>query len=159
MSAFQNEIQASTHAPIYANSQIYIDAPPKRVWDVLTDINAWPNWHKGIRYAKLSAPLGEDVTFRWKLNWMPIGSRIVMVHRHQSIGWMGISMNIITKNRWVLTPQKKGTFLQVEEYWDGRMASIVKLLRPKMLDNILKVWLELLKRAVEASSLEGTGTT
>jgi hypothetical protein len=39
-----------------------IDAPPERVWDVLTDVRAWPQWNEFITSAEGTFAVGEGVS-------------------------------------------------------------------------------------------------
>jgi uncharacterized protein YndB with AHSA1/START domain len=142
-------LRASTRAALYEKLEIVIAASPKEVWRILTDIDNWPTWHKGIQYAKLHEPFGEDVAFDWKTKGIRIGSRIVQVEKNHSVGWIWISMRIVAKHLWTIAPQGKGTLLITEESLDGRMANVLKLFMPSILKKRLGAWLEYIKAVAE----------
>jgi uncharacterized protein YndB with AHSA1/START domain len=54
-------------------SQIDIDANPERVWQVLTDLSAYPDWNPFIVRAEGRIDVGSRLTLRMR----PVGGRPV----------------------------------------------------------------------------------
>lgn len=52
-------------APAVARGEVEVAAPRELVWDVLTDIAAWPTWSR-VKSASLTGPLAAGTVFRWK---------------------------------------------------------------------------------------------
>jgi uncharacterized membrane protein len=44
------------NAPVITRDEILIKAPLTTVWNLFTNINAWPDWHKEIQSACLKTP-------------------------------------------------------------------------------------------------------
>ena len=38
-------MEANREAPVFAASEVEIEAGPDAVWDVLTDFERWPTWN------------------------------------------------------------------------------------------------------------------
>jgi hypothetical protein len=55
------------------HAQIDVHATPQRVWQVLTDLDAYPDWNPFITRASGSARVGERLTNRMQ----PVGGRAV----------------------------------------------------------------------------------
>jgi uncharacterized protein YndB with AHSA1/START domain len=53
-------------APAIAEGEIQIAAPPETVWEVISDIAAWPSWNTDVESMKLEGPVAPSTTFRWK---------------------------------------------------------------------------------------------
>jgi len=47
-------------------SEIEIQAPPERVWQILTDFDKWSEWNPSLYRASGTAALGEQVTITFK---------------------------------------------------------------------------------------------
>ena len=87
-------------------TEIEINATPQRVWEVLTDFSAFPQWNPMIRWAKGEVRQGVRLTVRFK----PAGSRgyiftpkLIIVDPHRQLRWLG--------NLWI--PK----LLDLEHYW------------------------------------------
>lgn len=73
-------------------TKIEIDASAERVWKVLTDINAFPQWNPMIRRAKGEVRPGVRLTVRFQ----PEGSRgytftpkLMVVETNRQLRWLG----------------------------------------------------------------------
>lgn len=87
---------------------IEINATAERVWEVLTDINAFPEWNPMIRWAKGELRPGVRLTVHFK----PEGSRghiftpkLLIVDRNRQLRWLGyprMPKLIDTEHYWII---------------------------------------------------------
>ncbi len=74
------------------HSQIEIEAPAERVWQVLTDFDAYPEWNPFIRRVKGRAEVDEQLVVRMR----PSGTRgmtfrptVMKVELNRQLRWLG----------------------------------------------------------------------
>lgn len=69
-----------------------IDAPPDRVWDVLTDGAGWDRWNPMIRGLRGRLAEGETIRFGLRLSRTmsaPISAEVLTVRPERSLRWVG----------------------------------------------------------------------
>jgi uncharacterized protein YndB with AHSA1/START domain len=64
------------NAPMAARREIIIAAPVEKVWNVLTDIERWPEWQSDIVTVQLEGGLKVGTVFRWKAKGLAITSTL-----------------------------------------------------------------------------------
>ncbi len=79
-------------APVTATATMSIAARPEVVWDLLADINRWPEWNTDVDRTSLPGPVAAGEIFRWKAGPAKLVSTIRSVDRPVEIGWTGRSM-------------------------------------------------------------------
>jgi len=73
-------------------TSVEIDAPPARVWEVLVDLPAYPQWNPFIVEAHGTVAVGEKLSLRMALpGWdpMPIEPRLLVVEPERELRWKG----------------------------------------------------------------------
>jgi hypothetical protein len=71
---------------------VEIDAPPDRVWEVLVDLPAYPQWNPFIVQADGKVAVGETLSLRMALpGWEPltIEPRLLVVEPGRELRWRG----------------------------------------------------------------------
>jgi len=142
-------VEVNKAAPAIATGQIDIRAKPEVVWDVLADIDNWPNWNPAIKEAKLTGGLKVGSVFRWKSGPGTITSTFEEVEAPREIGWSGRSMGIIAVHVHRLEPTAEGTKVYAEESFDGLMVRVFKGASRKTLQNGIDGGLASLKKEAE----------
>lgn len=136
-------------ALVITRDEITIQATPERVWEVFTDITAWPDWQPEIASARLDEPFAVNATFHWSAAGMEIGSTIGELILGRRIGWSGLFKGIMAVHVWTFTPVEGGTLVQTAESWDGASVRPQAKTLQTVLDRSLRVWLEALKNEAE----------
>ena len=136
-------------APVKCSMKIIISASGKKVWEVLTDINKWPDWQTDIKTAKLNGALKEGTSFDWKTGGAKIHSSLHTVNPYLQFGWTGKTFGMSAIHNWTLTEEDGKTVVEVKESLSGIAASLFKKLFNKNLETGMQHWLELLKTACE----------
>src|SRR5262245_61414678 len=105
----------STNAPIVAAHEITIRADIQAVWDVLTQIDRWPEWNTDIPNAHLAGPLAVNTVFHWETAGLAIASTIGELIPGQRIAWSGPTSGILAIHVWTLWRTPDGTRVRTEE--------------------------------------------
>ncbi|MGW4720291.1 SRPBCC domain-containing protein [Nocardia sp. NPDC004260] len=93
-----------TNAPVRSSSTIVIDAPADTVWNLLTDMQNWPQWRTDARVLELGE-LQVDAPFRWKLHGSTINAVFATIIPERELAWTGVSMGCMKAvDRMLLTP-------------------------------------------------------
>jgi len=137
------------NAPMSARKEIFIEAPPEKVWALHTDINGWPRWQPDISSATLEGNLAAGTVFRWKAKGLGITSTLQEVEPNLRISWTGNSLGMRAVHVWTFEPQDNGTRVVTEESLSGWFPRIVKLFMPTFLEKSLEQSLQVLKTHVE----------
>lgn len=141
-----------TTAPVTATGSITIQAPSSRVWQLLTDINNWPDWNPDIQSATLIGAVQPGSTMVWKAGPGTITSQLQHVDRQKELGWTGKTIGIKAVHVWRLQTDGKNTLVITEESWRGWPVMLFKKAAHKQLDKALQNSLRYLKRAAEDAS-------
>lgn len=139
-------------APAVASGSTEIGAPPEVVWDVLTNIEAWPSWNPEVRTAAVDGELGPGATFRWKAGPGTITSTIQELDPPNRITWRGSTVGIKAIHVYRLEASASGTSIVSEESWTGLPVRLLRGLLRRQLQKSTDAGLQRLKREAERRS-------
>jgi uncharacterized protein YndB with AHSA1/START domain len=147
-----DQLAASGHirdtASVKTSVAITIHAKPEKVWQILTNIDAWPQWQSDITAARLSGPLTPGTTFTWTNTGTKINSRLALVTPNSALAWTGSAMGAHAIHVWRLSPTPDGqTQVQEDESMDGFLLTL--FYNSKKLESADQQWLQRLKTASE----------
>lgn len=77
----------SAQEPDLPHAAIEDEASLSTVWNLFTNISAWPDWHKEIESASLQSPLSVGAVFHWGTAGLNIASTIGELVPQQRIAW------------------------------------------------------------------------
>jgi uncharacterized protein YndB with AHSA1/START domain len=137
------------NAPMIARNEILVASPIEQVWQLLTDIERWPEWQPDISFAKLDGSLTEGTRFRWKAKGLNMTSILREVESNRRISRTGVSMGMKAIHIWTLEPQSNGTCVITEESLSGWLACLLKVFDTTFLEKSLKTSLQILKTTVD----------
>jgi hypothetical protein len=136
-------------APVKATVQIIIEAPPAKIWDLLTDIRDWATWQPDISKVVIQAAPAVTVPFNWSTGGMTIHSTIRLFDPDRSVGWTGRAFHIHAIHIWPLSPLPDGRVLvETRESMDGWLVD--RFYSSRELLEVDRQWLEHLKKAAES---------
>jgi hypothetical protein len=71
------------------STEIEIQATPEKVWQVLTDLDKYPDWNPFIHYAVGKVKVGEkvDITFRSGSKEMTLHCTVVKLEPNKELRW------------------------------------------------------------------------
>lgn len=128
---------------------IIINADSEKVWDILTNIDKWPNWQNYISKSILNGELEPGATFEWKSGWVKIHSTLHTVEPFINLGWTGKTFGLFAVHNWTLKQTNGQTRVSVDESMEGFFAKLLKGQFNKDLKKGMQNWLTLLKQECE----------
>ena len=139
-------------APVITRDEILIHAPIETVWDIQTDVAAWPSWQPDVDAVQVEGPLSAGSTFRWQTFGLDITSTVEEIDAPHRLVWSGPAGGIFAVHVWDLTEREDGVLVRTAESWDGEQVRAQAGTLQEALDGSLRGWLENLKRAAENAS-------
>jgi uncharacterized protein YndB with AHSA1/START domain len=105
-----------------------IQAAPERVWSVLTDAAAWPNWDSGVTKVDGRVALGEKLTVAVEANpgrSFPV--KVVRLSAPERMVFLGgMPVKLFTGRRtYSLAPEGNGTRFTMREEYAGPLAGMM----------------------------------
>ncbi|MFD0268060.1 SRPBCC family protein [Streptomyces sp. NPDC127106] len=136
-------------APAIVRLSTVIDAPLATVWELHTDIAAWPTWNPDIDRARPHGPLALGSSFSWRTGGLDITSTVHELVPGQRIVWGGPASGITGVHVWAFEQDGDHVTVRTEESWSGDpVEAAVDELR-KALHDSLESWLGHLKSRAE----------
>ncbi|WP_214319136.1 SRPBCC family protein [Nonomuraea sediminis] len=139
------------NAPVVVSLDIVIDAPLERVWQLHTDVNAWPSWQSDITSASAEGPLVPGAVFHWSTFGLDIASTVQEVEPGVRILWGGPAHGITGLHLWTFREEDGVVHVHTEESWDGEPVRADVEGMQAALEASLTSWLARLKETAEMS--------
>lgn len=138
-------------APVSAKGTVEVDAPPSKVWQIISDIDNWPSWNPDVRSARLEGKLQPGSAFVWKAGPGRIRSVLTAVERGALLAWRGETLGISALHVWRLEPTESGTtHVVTEESWAGLLPRAFPRAMTRTLQAAINNGLQAIKQAVES---------
>ncbi len=106
-----------------------IGAKPQIVWDILTDVAAWPRWNTTVERVEGSVTAGGKVAVYAKISpGRAFPLRVTLFDPPRTMQWTGgMPLGLFTGRRtYSLTPQANGhTKFEMTEEFSGLMAPLI----------------------------------
>ena len=135
-----------------AHHEIDINAPLDTVWNLHTDVDAWPAWQTDITAARLDGPFKPGSSFTWTSHGFTVTSSIYAVAERARTLWGGANLGITGTHEWVYTQTPAGTHVATHESFSGQPVQADTTGMQSALDKSLTAWLSHLKATAEATS-------
>ncbi len=97
-------MEIDANAPVITRDETLIDAPAEVIWNIQTDIAAWPRWQPEVDAAQLDGPLAVGSVFYWETAGLRITSTVQELDPPRRIVWSGPAPGITAVHVWELTP-------------------------------------------------------
>ncbi len=98
-------------APRQTTQQISINAPPDKIWALLTNVQAWPSWDSSVPQTSAPPDVQNGTLFSYDTNGMSIHAAVREFTPDAALGWTGDVLNYHAIQTWTLAPQPDGTTL------------------------------------------------
>lgn len=136
-------------APAISTGELVIAASPEVVWDVISDIEAWPSWNPDVKTATLDGPLAVGSVFRWRAGGASLTSTLRVVDPPRELSWSGRAMGIRAIHIFRFEPSDGSTLARSEESWAGLVPTLFRGYSRRTLDRGIRSVLRLLKDEAE----------
>ncbi|MCB0666320.1 MAG: SRPBCC family protein [Saprospiraceae bacterium] len=145
-------IPVDASAPVKSADSIQIRASIDIVWDILTQIDHWPEWQDNVTEAKLLGMMGEGTRFAWKASGLSFKSQIHTCRPKVMFGWTGRTIGTSAVHNWRFEGDQVQTTVWVEESLQGILPRLFRKYFQNILDSGIKKSLEELQTAAEKNS-------
>lgn len=139
-------------APVIVRLSTVIDAPLARVWELHTDVAAWPAWNPDVDRTEVDGPLAPGSTFRWLTHGLDISSTVLELVPGQRIVWGGPAAGITGVHVWTFEKTGDRVTVRTEESWSGDPVHAAADDLRKALHDSLTSWLVRLKDHAERTA-------
>lgn len=136
-------------APAIAEAEMAIRAPLETVWRIQTDIDRWSAWNPKVQRSRLEGPLAVGSVFRWTSGGASIVSTLQEIEPMRRIAWTGKAMGARASHVWDFESRGDLVIVRTRESFDGWWPRLFPGLTRRMLDTILRAWLQSLKQRAE----------
>lgn len=130
-------IDADSTAKCYSTAEIRINSSKPHVFEILSDINNWPQWQSSVTKAGINGKSEVGKKFKWKAGGLNIKSKLHTVNANSEIGWTGKIWWIKAVHNWYLNEENGQTKVIVKESLKGPGSSMMlKSLKEGMQKNL-----------------------
>ncbi|UOU97014.1 SRPBCC family protein [Chryseobacterium daecheongense] len=136
-------------APVKTYQEITIDASLQKIYEIMSDINQWAEWHHDVKESRLNGPFKKGSSFDWKSGGLTIHSTLHTTIPGQKIGWSGKAFGAFAIHNWSFIEHNGKTIVKVEESMEGWLVYLMQNTFQKGLENSLQLWLRNLKLKAE----------
>lgn len=102
-------------AAVQASASIDLPIPAGVVWDVLSDVEAWPRFLPGVSRVRITTPGGvrshrltQSSRFAWVNGGVPLRSRVEVVDAGRELTWTGRALWLVAVHRNTVEPAADG---------------------------------------------------
>jgi uncharacterized protein YndB with AHSA1/START domain len=142
-------IEVNREAPVVGTAEAQIEAPVEVVWRILSDLEGWPGWNRGVSRIEVSGPVEVGTEFRWVSGGARIVSRLEELEPPRRIAWLGKMFGTRAVHVWELAGEERGTHARTEESFEGWLAKLFPGLMKRTLAKALDQGMAALKAEAE----------
>jgi hypothetical protein len=146
-------MRVNEQAPIYIRREITIFAPPERVWDWLSRVDLWQDWHPEIAASYWlgdSDEGGPRARFKWRQGPVRVTSLIESWDVEREIGWVGHAYSAIVRHVFRLEGDFRRTHIVSEQSIEGPPITLVGPVIRGLAVRTSETWLAALKTRLES---------
>jgi hypothetical protein len=165
-------LRVNEQAPIYVRREITVFAPPEKVWDWLSRVDLWQDWHPEIAasYWIGAGDYGEEsrrgwqggdgggrgehggrhARFKWRQGPVRVTSLIESWDVSREIGWVGHAYSAVVRHVFRMDGDFRRTHIVSEHSIEGPPASLMKPLIRGLAVRTTETWLAVLKTRLES---------
>jgi len=140
----------------YLHNKIEIEAPPKIVWEILTNAEDWPNWYKGMKDVKVldsnTGIIDGKVDMNFNTMKRDFKATVTEYKPFERLSWNTVDSKMMGIHAWLIIPTEKGCLVITDESQYGKLARLQKIFLPNKLRKLHDVWLEEMKIKAEAKT-------
>lgn len=147
LNALAQEGKINENAGIRDSHSIIINADIEKVWDVLIDMEKWPEWNPEVKRVSLEGEVVDGTNFTWTQGRTHGKSQIQSVKKPNSLTWTSKAKFVKRIYVWSLESDEGQTIATVSASFQGTFVVLAEN-HQKVYHDLLN-WLELLKAKTE----------
>ena len=141
------EGKINENAGVKDQHSIIINASIEKVWDILTDLNEWPEWNKEVKKMVVDGDIAKKTNFYWTMGRYKAHSQVQQIIKPTTFSWTGKSYFVKRIYVWSLEADGNQTIVTVSTSLQGMLSVLVE--NHQKVYNELLNWLECLKKKTE----------
>jgi hypothetical protein len=153
-------LRVNEQAPIYIRREITVFAPPEKVWDWLSRVELWQDWHPEIAAAYWLDDGGEggpQARFKWRQGPVRVTSLMESWDVRREIGWVGHAYSAIVRHVFRLEGDFRRTHIVSEQSIEGAPVSLMRPIIRSLAERTSETWLAALKTRLESIHERSSG--
>jgi short-subunit dehydrogenase/uncharacterized protein YndB with AHSA1/START domain len=150
-------VSTASRPPIEVRNETVVRASAECVWDLLTDVQGWPAWHRASRWVRVD-PAGRaastgraarPLSFRWKAHPVVLRNTVVATERPHSFAFVADALGLHAEHRFTFRPTPDGlsTVVVSHETQVGWLPRLGRVFLTPRLNAANQAWLADLARA------------
>ena len=147
LNALAREGKINENAGIRDSHSIIINADIDRVWNIIADMESWPEWNPEVKKVNVEGELSEGTYFSWTQGRTSGKSQIQAVKKPALLSWTSKARFVNRIYVWTFESDESQTIATVSASFQGTFVVIVEN-HQKVYHELLN-WLELLKNKAE----------
>ena len=127
-----------------------IQAEAEKIWDILANVEAWPEW-QGTPFIKLRTPTSteENSLFEVKLAGLKWKVTVTKAERPKRFAWIGEALGMKGNHEWEFEEREGKTYATTKESVSGWMVIPLYFLVRRNVQRLDEKWLVDLKTVAE----------
>lgn len=153
-------MEVNPGAPVIVRGEIEIFAPPEMIWDWLSRVDLWKDWHPEITNSRWLARPGINAQFKWRLrSVLGITARIESWEEQRELGFIGQSWSTTLRQVFRMNGDFRRTHIRAEASVEGPGYGFAPLraVIGGQLARTNELWLGALKTKLESEKFKGQG--
>jgi hypothetical protein len=148
-------------APLVVRRQIEVFAPPEMVWDWLSRVDLWQDWHPEVSSSKWLGQPGLNGPFKWRLRKViGITAKVDSWDELRELGWTGRIWSTKITQVFRIEGDFRRTVIVSEAAMEGAACRFapVRALALGQLERTNELWLGVLKTKLESEKFKGSAS-
>ena len=142
-------------APIVIRREIDIFAPPNLVWDWISRVDLWPDWHPEVSSSRWLGNPGLNGRFKWRKSLLGVPSIVTRWREALEFAWSGTAWGITSHQVFLLDGDYKSTRIICEQSVEGFGARVLTPVVRHLAERWSEMWLGALKTRIEQAHERG----
>ncbi len=142
-------------ATFFVSNQIDVAAPPQHVWDILINVDSWPEWYAGASNLHLQSDTPGKLALNARLSWtimdLDFVSTVKEFEPPYRLSWESRKSTIQGYHAWLLIPTDTGTRVVTDESQFGILAWLQGIFVPTKLSRLHDASLAKIKQRAETT--------
>lgn len=130
-----------------------VDAPAERLWDILADVKAWPEWRAASFVRPPAGAVKKGTTFRAGLGGLTWAISVTEADRPRKLAWVGRRTGLWGVHEWEFVEEAGRTRATTRETMHGWLLPFVYPMVRRTLPRTDRKWLADLKARAEGAEV------